>query len=141
MLYKSSFETAAQSEMVAALFELYLALMRDVKKGIFYSVVARYWADARYISPLINTHSLHICKEYAYNPTCKCIVSTMEHCYKLPIHIDVRKEHSGHSATRYRVEIFPQKGTEENKPGLTSGTGKDKLEDSNEMLIIFYLIP
>ena len=38
MLYKSSFETAAQSEMVAALFELYLALMRDVKKGIFYSV-------------------------------------------------------------------------------------------------------
>ena len=36
MLYKSSFETAAQSEMVAALFELYLALMRDVKKGIFY---------------------------------------------------------------------------------------------------------
>ena len=37
MLYKSSFETAAQSEMVAALFELYLALMRDVKKGIFYS--------------------------------------------------------------------------------------------------------
>ena len=39
MLYKSSFETAAQSEMVGALFELYLALMRDVKKGIFYSVV------------------------------------------------------------------------------------------------------
>ena len=39
MLYKSSFETAAQSEMVAALFELYLALMRDVKKGIFYSVL------------------------------------------------------------------------------------------------------
>ena len=39
MLYKSSFETAAQSEMVAALFELYLALMRDVKKGIFYSVM------------------------------------------------------------------------------------------------------
>ena len=38
MLYKSSFETAAQSEMVAALFELYLALMRDVKKGVFYSV-------------------------------------------------------------------------------------------------------
>ena len=41
MLYKSSFETAAQSEMVAALFELYLALMRDVKKGIFYSAVHR----------------------------------------------------------------------------------------------------
>ena len=39
MLYKSSFETAAQSEMVGALFELYLALMRDVKKGIFYSVL------------------------------------------------------------------------------------------------------
>ena len=38
MLYKSSFETAAQSEMVAALFELYLALMQDVKKGIFDSV-------------------------------------------------------------------------------------------------------
>ena len=35
MLYKSSFETAAQSEMVAALFELYLALMQDFKKGIF----------------------------------------------------------------------------------------------------------
>ena len=42
MLYKSSFETAAQSEMVGALFELYLALMRDVKKGIFYSVYLKF---------------------------------------------------------------------------------------------------
>ena len=43
MLYKSSFETAAQSEMVAALFDLYLALMRDVKKGIFYSEDKHVW--------------------------------------------------------------------------------------------------
>ena len=45
MLYKSSFETAAQSEMVGALFELYLALMRDVKKGIFYSVGVNFFSE------------------------------------------------------------------------------------------------
>ena len=52
MLYKSSFETAAQSEMVAALFELYLALMRDVKKGIFYSAVTTAFRVNRYFIPV-----------------------------------------------------------------------------------------